>query len=84
MKNESDLTVNGYQRYLIMDGIHYFQRREPDGRFARIMCEEEQLKNGDIEFMTENGLTLSEERKKKYIKKRKKQNQNDTKRNIKI
>ena len=70
MNNYPELIVNGYRRFLTLDGIHYFERREPDGRFARIECEEEQLHNGDIEFMTENGITISPERKNKYIKKR--------------
>lgn len=67
MGKVSGLIINGYSRFCISDGIHSFQHREPGGKIALIECETEQLQNGDIEFMTEHGITLSEERKRKYI-----------------
>jgi hypothetical protein len=63
--------VNGYSCYWIEKGIYSFSKKTPKGptRYSTIECEEEQLTNGDIEFMTLNGLTLSDARKKAYQKK---------------
>jgi uncharacterized protein len=38
------------------------------GKFMVIECTDEQLHNGDLEFMTEHGMTISKERKKAYQK----------------
>ena len=55
--------VNGYKWISHYKGVHSFQRKSEDGyRWCLIQCTQEQLKNGDIEFMTEYGWTLSKER----------------------
>ena len=63
------LIINGYSRYDIDCNIHSFRKQDGE-RFAVIECTTEQLKNGDIEFMIERGLTLSASRiraeKRKY------------------
>ena len=63
--------LNGFNWWGFIEGVHYFSKQEDVG-FAEICCSEEQLDNGDIEFMCENGLTLSDERRrrieKEYIK----------------
>jgi hypothetical protein len=53
----TNLTYNGYTWSYSYKGIHTFTKKE-NGKFAIIQCEEKQLTNGDIEFMTEHGLTL--------------------------
>jgi hypothetical protein len=62
------MTVNGYSLYLKSKGLNHFQKKEDKG-WAEIVCTDEQLKNGDIGFMTEHGLTLGKERIKKHQKK---------------
>lgn len=63
------LTINGYSRYDIDCNIHSFRKQDGE-RFAVIECTTEQLKNGDVEYMIANGLTLSASRiraeKRKY------------------
>lgn len=59
-----DLTYNGYAWAYFSKGIHTFTKKV-NGKFAIVECEEIQLTNGDIEFMTANEITLSPERIKK-------------------
>jgi hypothetical protein len=63
-----DLKFNGFKWIGHDKGIHSFSKKMPDGKFCVIECEEKQLKNGDIEFMTDKLITLSKERKSKYQK----------------
>lgn len=56
------MEINGYRWFSHNKGVHSFQRRTTDGyRWELVQCTEEQLHNGDIEFMTEHGWTLSKE-----------------------
>ena len=59
--------VNGYTWSFFENGIHTFTRKEGD-KHSCVECTEGQLSNGDIEFMTKNGWTLSLERKRKEIR----------------
>ena len=60
------MEFNGYKWFYHYKGVHSFQKRTSDGyKWMLIECTEEQLYNGDIEFMTEHGLTISEEMKRK-------------------
>lgn len=72
--NYANLSFNGYKWVGHDKGIHSFSKKE-GSKNAIIQCDEKQLKNGDIEFMTENGITLGKERLKKvqaaYAKKSK-------------
>lgn len=66
--------INGYKLYLKSKGINYFQKRIEDyndknyGLCLALECTDDQLSNGDIEFMTLNGLTISKDRKRNYEK----------------
>ena len=71
--------INGYEWFDFDRGIHSFQKKTEKG-WLLIECSEEQLHDGDIEFMTLHGWTLSKERKRKIIKKfelNNKQNENN-------
>lgn len=61
-------TVNGYELMLMANGLNYFSKKETAG-CLEIVCTDEQLKNGDIQFMTKHGLTLSPERIRKEVRK---------------
>jgi hypothetical protein len=69
-----DLKFNGYNWFSHDRGIHSFSKKMTNGKFGLVECEEKQLKNGDIEFMTKHNLTLGKERKSKvqqaYTKKK--------------
>ena len=65
MKN---LSFNGYTCYYHHNGIYSFQKKVDKG-YSQIECTEEQLTNGDIEFMTLHGWTLSSERRRNEIRK---------------
>lgn len=66
----SGLTFNGFVWFNHYQGVHSFQKKSDDGyKWELIQCTEEQLTNGDIEFMTQNGLTLSKEKQKQAHKK---------------
>jgi hypothetical protein len=65
MKN---LSFNGYTCFCHSHGIYSFKKKD-NGGYWEIECTEEQLSNGDIEFMTENGITLSAERKRNEVRK---------------
>lgn len=74
MKN---LSFNGYTCFAHSHGIYSFKKKDTGG-YWEIECTEEQLINGDIEFMTLHGLTLSPERRRNEIRKDlKKQFQNN-------
>lgn len=57
MKNNG-LVINGYQWIYFSDGIHCFSKKDENG-YSVIECTEKQIKNGDIEFMTEHNLTIN-------------------------
>lgn len=65
---------NGYSWGGFIDGIHYFQRTEKDGFYSHVAVEPAQLKNGDLKYFCQHGLTLSDERIKAVEKKYRKQN----------
>ena len=54
------MIVNGYSRFMTCGGLNYFSKKEEKG-YSQIVCTDEQLTNKDIEYMTENGMTLSKE-----------------------
>lgn len=54
--------INGYTWFSFEFGIHAFIKNN-----FIIECTENQIYNGDIEFMTENGWTIGKELKKKAI-----------------
>lgn len=62
------LTINGYSRFNIESGIHSFMKQDGQS-YSVIECTTEQLNNGDIQFMTEHGLTLNASRKRAEKKK---------------
>ncbi len=53
-----DLIFNGYEWAYHDRGVHTFQK-PMFGRCKVVECSEEQLQNGDIEFMTQHEWTLS-------------------------
>ena len=63
--------LNGFEWWVFIEGVHYFNKREGRG-FVEVCCSEEQIDNGDIEFMCAKGLTLSykivKKINKEYIK----------------
>lgn len=63
-----NLSFNGFQWTGSDRGIHSFQKKTALG-YQLIECSEDQLHNGDLEFMTEHGLSLGTERKRAYQKK---------------
>lgn len=63
--NHKDLEFNGYKCYYFEKGIYSFQK-QVGKNYSGIECTEEQLTNGDIEFMTTHGWTISNERKVRY------------------
>ena len=66
METHKGLIVNGYEWYYCNKGIHYFRRKIETG-YLMIECSCNQLENGDIEFMTEHEITLSQQRKMQII-----------------
>ena len=61
-------TPTGYQLAYVDDGVVTYSKK--DGKYyTSISCSLEQLENGDLEYMTEHGLTLSEESIKKIQRK---------------
>lgn len=59
---------NGFKWFSFSNGIHSFSKKTDKG-FTVVECSEEQIYNGDLEFMCENGLTIDKVRKAKEIKK---------------
>jgi len=51
------VNINGYKWIYFEKGLYAFQRYDQGKGYSLIRCSEEQLFNGDIEFMTENGWT---------------------------
>ena len=67
-KKYIDLEFNGYRWFSHFKGVHSFQKKLNDGRWGKIECSEEQLNNGDIQFMAEHEMTLSSKLKLKVNK----------------
>ena len=69
-----DKELNGYVFYLYEEGLYHFSKREDDynnqnyGKYLEITVSEEQLHNGDLEFMVKHNLTLDESRQKQIRK----------------
>lgn len=51
------ITHNGFKWWGFVDGLHNFSKKEGKG-FINMKVREEQLTNGDFEFMADKGLTL--------------------------
>lgn len=49
---------SGFMWFGLIDGFHHFSKEVERGKWLEIRCREEQLTNGDIDFMAEHGLTL--------------------------
>ena len=63
------MEVNGFRWFSYYKGIHSFQKKSEDGyRWELVQCEENQIYNGDLKFMTEHGLTLGKERQREVRK----------------
>lgn len=63
-----NLSFNGFQWFSFNNGIHSFSKKSPKG-FMHIQCSDDQLHNGDIEYMAEHELSLGAERIKAIKKK---------------
>lgn len=59
------MEINGFKWIHHYKGVHSFQKEVEPNLFCLVECSEDQLTNGDIQIMTEKGLTLSSERKRK-------------------
>ena len=59
-----DLQFNDFKWIYWDRGLHCFQKKESNG-FSILHCSEEQIANGDLEYMTLHGLTLSLEMRRK-------------------
>ena len=51
-----DLRYNGFRWFGFIDGIHHFSKKVTNG-YLEMQLVEEDLENGNAEFMSENGLT---------------------------
>jgi len=60
-------TYNGYKKLRYAEGVYTLTKKDKSGKISVIEAEAKQMKNGDVEFMTKHGLTLSPERKRKVI-----------------
>jgi hypothetical protein len=67
-------TVNGYTHFHSEKGIHSYTKHEEGKGFILVECTDDQLHNGDIEFLTTHGMTISKEMKKKFQKNWEKKN----------
>lgn len=65
------MRFSGFRWAFFEKGIYTFTKESSTqkGKTVVVECSEEQLSNGDIEFMCENGLTLGDERKAEEIAK---------------
>ncbi len=63
--NNNGLIINGYEWFAFDRGVHSFQKRVGKW-YSLVECSEDQLHNGDIDFMTKHNYTLSRSQKK-YI-----------------
>lgn len=48
--------LNGYEWIYFEDGLHFFSKKLETG-YSSIACNQEDLNNGNIEYMAEKGLT---------------------------
>ena len=68
--NYINLEFNGYHWFGYHKGIHSFKKRSDNGlKWIVVECTEKQLYNGDIQFMTKHGITLTNESKRKVKRK---------------
>lgn len=65
--------INGYQWFCYHKGIYAFQKKTVN-RYLIVECDENQLINGDIEYMTQHGLTIGKKLKNSIVKKYEKGN----------
>ncbi len=65
--------INGYQWFCYHKGIYAFQKKAANG-YLIVECDENQLINGDIEYMTQHDLTIGKKLKNSIIKKYEKSN----------
>ena len=52
------ITRNGFKWWGFVDGFHNFSKQVDTGKWFNIRCREDQLTNGDFEFMIDGGWTL--------------------------
>jgi len=67
------LNLNGYEFKWFKDGLYHFVKGDNQTGFIEIVCSQEQLFNGDIEYMTKKDLSLDSNRQRQEIQKFKKQ-----------
>lgn len=58
------MNFSGFEWAYFDKGIHTFSKKIASG-YVKIECSEEQLTNGDIEFMAESNITIGVELKRK-------------------
>ena len=60
MTNIKGVVINGYKCFYANEnkGLYEFSKETKSG-YLHIKCTEEQLTNGDIEFMTQHDLTYA-------------------------
>jgi len=64
------MVVNGYRWTYFDKGVLVFHKTlEGQYPYSVIECEERQVYNGDLEFMTQHGMTITKERKQAIITK---------------
>lgn len=61
-QNFKTKSYNGYQWYAFESGLHFFSKHVEAKGYAVLCCEEKQVFNGDLEFMSMHGLTLDKAR----------------------
>jgi hypothetical protein len=52
-----NLTFNGFVWWGFVEGLHNFRKELERGKWLNVQCTEEQLYNGDIQYMTEKLIT---------------------------
>ena len=68
---EMDADLHGYSFSYFEDGLYTFSKKEDDynnsnyGKSISIVVSQEQLFNGDIDFMTQNDMSLDSNRQRK-------------------
>lgn len=55
---KNKLSYNGYECYMKTKDLYYFSKKDTNGKYLEIICTENDMKNGNIEFMCQHDLTL--------------------------
>ena len=75
LDTEMKLNLNGYIFNFFENGLYHFSKRDDDfnsptyGKYMTMVVSQEQLFNGDAEFMAKNNMTLDDSRKRKEVSK---------------